>query len=108
MIDEEFRDTAGELRVDVNQVGFKAAISPSNSKRQAQVMLVPPKPADTHAGDDYRQGQKRKTQLPALMSRRWVLDDGRETALPLGRLDRDTEPFGSISGMRVLIGHQIG
>jgi hypothetical protein len=42
------------------------------------------------------------------MSRRWVLDDGRETVLPLGTLDRDTEPFGCISGMRVLIGHQIG
>ena len=72
------------------------------------MMLVPPEPADTRAGDDDQQGQNRKMQPRALALQRWVLNDGRETTPPFGGLDRDTEVLGSVSGTQVLIGHQIG
>jgi len=54
LIDEEFRDTACELGVDVNRVGLKTAISPSNSGWQARVMLVPPEPPNARPGADYQ------------------------------------------------------
>ena len=41
-IDKELRDPAGELGVDVDFVGFEAAISGGDAGRQPRLMLLPP------------------------------------------------------------------
>ena len=54
-IDKKFRDPAGKLGVDVDLVGFEAAISGGDAGRQLRLMLMPPEPADARARADHQQ-----------------------------------------------------
>ena len=51
-IDEQLRNAAGKLCVDVDLVGFEAAISGRDARRQPRLIVLPPRPADARAGAD--------------------------------------------------------
>ncbi|MBV8574797.1 MAG: hypothetical protein JOZ58_07125 [Acetobacteraceae bacterium] len=79
---KKFRDAAGKFGIDVDLVGFEAAVSEGDSRRQLRLTLLPPHPAYARAGaDQQQQSEERDTRSPPpLRPRRRLLDDGRETA----------------------------
>jgi hypothetical protein len=86
-IDKKLRDPASKLGVDVDFVGFEAAISGGDAGRQPRLVLMPPEPADARArAGHHQQRYNHDTRSPPpLWPRRRSLNDGRETATRLVR-----------------------
>ena len=64
-VDEELRDAAGKLGVDVDFVGFEPTISGGDAGRQLRLMLMPPdQPMPAPRADQQQQSQDHDTRSP--------------------------------------------